>query len=87
MKLILCTNCSDVFKLSSKKVRTCSCGKCAGKYIDNLNAWYKGDYAVPLGIDNRDLFTAVINQPKQGKGEEFNSFVISEQCNTFENKT
>lgn len=86
MKLILCKNCHDVFRLHQDKERFCKCGKCSGKYTDDLNAWYKGgEFVVPLGIANSSLARAVRNRPKEGLGEKFSALVIPEICNTFKN--
>ena len=79
MKLIFCPDCHDVFKLS-KKVRTCECGKCKGKYIDNLYAIY--DNGIPLGFDNTSLGTAVASQPVAGWGKRFEAFVIARNVKT-----
>jgi len=67
------------------EVRTCKCGECSGQYTDDLNAWYKGEQAVPLGFANHSLVNAVVNQPKEGWGEDFKAFVIPESCDTFKN--
>lgn len=83
MKLILCKDCWDVVKLSTKEVRSCACGKCKGQYTDDLNAWYSGEPAIPLGIDNFDLARAQANQPEKGFGKNFNAFVIPKECSTF----
>lgn len=37
MKLVFCQSCGDLFNLT-RKLKECSCGKVAGKYIDNENA-------------------------------------------------
>ncbi len=84
MKLILCKNCQDVVRLMSDEERFCKCGKCSGKYTDDLNAWYKGgDDVIPLGFANSSFISALRNQPKEGWGENFTAFVIPENCDTF----
>ena len=86
MKLILCKDCQDVVRLIQDEERFCKCGKCSGKYTDDLNAWYKGGkFVVPLGFANGSLVKAVYNQPKEGWGEDFSAFVIPENCTTFKN--
>jgi hypothetical protein len=50
---------------------------------DDLNAVYGGD-AVPLGIANSTLHTAIACQPEGGRGKYFEAFVIPKQCSTFE---
>ena len=87
MKLILCENCQDVFKLSTKEERSCECGESTGKYTDELNAWYKGKNAIPIGFANSTLSKAMFYQPAIGKGHEFTAFVIPRECPTFINKT
>ena len=81
MKLLLCKDCQDIFKLNYDK-RTCKCGKVAGKYIDKLNAIYSGENAIPIGFSNPTLVDAVINQPNQGMGKDFIAFVIPKNVNT-----
>ena len=84
MKLILCKNCQDVVRLMQDDERFCKCGKCSGKYTDDLNAWYKGgEFVVPLGFANSSLVRSIHNQPKEGWGEKFTAFVIPESCDTF----
>ena len=85
MKLILCRECEDVFKLDYK-LRSCKCGQCKGKYLkDGINATYQGP-AVPIGFANSSLVKAVNNQPERGMGKEFIAFVIPKQCPTFSRK-
>ena len=86
MKLILCNANQNTIGLIQDEERFCECGKCSGKYTDDLNAWYKGgEFVVPLGFANGSLVKAVYNQPKEGWGEDFSAFVIPESCTTFKN--
>lgn len=73
MKLLFCPDCQDVFKLT-KKVKTCECGRCKGKYIDNINAIYND--GIPLGFNNTTLGMAIAAQPVAGWGKKFEAFVI-----------
>lgn len=58
MKLLLCTSCSDVFKLD-REVRACNCGETVGRYEpDGLRAVVNGA-GVSLAIDNSQLSHAV----------------------------
>jgi hypothetical protein len=83
MKLIFCKKCQDVFKLWPNETRTCKCGACEGAYeSDELNAWYKGEDAVPLGFANSTLGAAIRNQPDSGMGEVFTAFVIPKEVTT-----
>lgn len=83
MKLLLCKECQDVVRLIKDQKRVCKCGKVGGKYIDELNAIYFGEMAVPIGFSNRSLVTAVHNQPKQGMGEDFTAFIIPKICASY----
>jgi hypothetical protein len=85
MKLILCKECGDVIRLITEAERHCFCGKSSGRYEKNgLDAWYKGDFAIPLGIANSSLTNAVDSQPYTGAGKYFEAFVIPILCPTFE---
>lgn len=75
MKLLLCLECNDIFNLDLK-IKKCSCGKTKGPYIDNHNAIYEGDSAMPIGISNPSLREAIINPPEEGMGKEFIAFSI-----------
>jgi len=73
MKLLLCKSCQDIIKLV-KTPRTCQCGKVGGHYIDDIQAVYFGDDAIPMGINNESLMEALIEQkylgdPKKGGGD------------------
>lgn len=87
MKLLLCTECWDVFKLARITERKCTCGKVTGAYLeDGLNAWYKGDTAMPLGFNNFSLIATMRHQPEEGWGEKFEAFIIPRQCSTFKKR-
>jgi hypothetical protein len=87
MKLLLCLECWDVFKLDLRFFRRCKCGRVTGQYIDSLHAEYSGDSAVPLGFNNASLASAVEHQTQHGPlGERFEAFVIQRQCPTFTKK-
>lgn len=81
MKLLLCKSCQDVVRLIDEK-RVCRCGKTGGIYVDDLNAKYFGNDAVPIGFANSSLHQAIINQPIGGHGKEFIAFVIPKNCST-----
>lgn len=87
MKLILCKKCQDVVRLIKNNVRRCECGSCSGQYVDDLNAWYKGIHAIPMGFNNSSAAKAIRNQPKNGWGVNFDAFVIAKECKTFKNNT
>ncbi|WP_096187064.1 hypothetical protein [Evansella halocellulosilytica] len=82
MKLLLCLECNDIFSLDLK-MKKCSCAKTKGRYIDNLNAIYEGDSAMPIGFSNPSLKEAILNQPDKGMGKEFTAFTIPRNCPTF----
>lgn len=81
MKLIFCTECHDIVKLTLE-TRSCKCGLCSGKYLNDVVAEYSGP-AVPLGIDNSSFAEALRTQPRWGMGRVFTGFVIPKVCNTF----
>jgi len=83
MKLLFCTKCQDVFKLS-KQWRSCTCGT-AGKYLDNINAVYEGTHAIPIGFSNQSLGYAILDQTKTAS-VPFDAFVIETECPTFVRK-
>ena len=85
MKLIFCPNCQDIVKPILDKERRCSCGKSYGKYKDNIIAFYGGS-AIPLGFDNFSLYDAIQDQPEDGEGKRFASFVIPKEYKTFKKK-
>ena len=79
MKLIFCPDCQDVFKLA-KTLRSCECGKCSGKYINNLEAVYNN--GIPMGFNNQSLGMACAAQPVAGWGKKFEAFVIARNVPT-----
>lgn len=81
MKLMFCTECHDVVALRHAE-RTCECGKCKGRYLDDgLHAVVEGP-VIPLGYANRTFVFALKNQPEEGMGKEFTAFVIPRKCPT-----
>ena len=82
MKLLFCTECSDVFNLSLDKEKSCSCGKTKGKYVDNLNAEYSGD-GIPLGFRNGEFTRSLLDHHQYGEGNNFTAFAIRNDCKTF----
>ncbi len=81
MKLILCPHCSDIVRLREKR-RSCDCGKCSGQYLDGLNAVYSAE-AIPLGVDNNSLMSAVRSWLLTGENAHLNAFLIAENARTF----
>ena len=57
MKLIFCDKCWDVFKLDYNE-RTCKCGKCSGRYINNSEAVVNGE-GYSFAIGNGSLVDAI----------------------------
>lgn len=58
MKLILCPECMSVFNLTMDKFKTCECGKCKGRYIDEWQAEVS-ECAISLAIGNGSLTRAI----------------------------
>ena len=80
MKLILCRNCQDIFKLSTKGNRICECGSSGGRYLeDGYYAVYWGMDAVPIGFSNAALVVALRNRPRRGDGARFTAFVMPKE--------
>lgn len=67
----------------SRSEKTCDCGRCKGRYTDNLNAVYSGAEAVPLGFKNGSFAYAMHRQIELGEGIDFTAFAIREDCETF----
>ena len=86
MKLIFCKKCQDIVRLRTEEERSCFCGSTSGAYDNELDAWYKGESAIPLGIANSTLSSALYHQPENGMGEEFTAFVIAKECETFKKR-
>jgi hypothetical protein len=86
MKLLLCKICNDIFNLSTKQEKACSCGMTRGRYLDEINAEYSGKWAVPLGLANPSLVSALRRQPRKAPGANFVAFVIEKDCPTFRKK-
>lgn len=80
MKLFFCPCCKDLLALR-KHYRTCECGKSGGKYLDNRNAEISGE-AIPIGIHNQSLGTAIGLQPLKGWGKRLDAFIIPKICPT-----
>ena len=87
MKLVLCLTCQDVFKLAVGRTRSCMCGNCSGRYLDDkYRAEISGESAIPIGFNNRSLATALRDQPSEGMGRRFEAFVIPKECATIQVK-
>lgn len=84
MKLLLCINCEDVFKLRAN-LRTCKCGLCGGLRTFEGKYEYYGEEARILELDPRTLGAALIHQERNGdpktmeaatrKGRRFTAFL------------
>ena len=83
VKLLFCRSCQDVIRLpASGARRACECGKTWGRYLDDVKAEYGGAEAIPIGFDNKSLYTALMHQPAAGRGMVFEAFVIPKKCPT-----
>lgn len=62
MKLLLCLNCFDVFKLTRKNMRQCECGKVKGRYDDNgaTAETTDNEYTVNLALGNGSVQRAIV---------------------------
>lgn len=93
MKLILCLTCHDVYKLTTKELRKCQCGRTEGQYKpDGLNAVVSdNDDTVVLGFANNSLVETVREQRAKGDrpdgwGRQFNAFIIPTSAPTVQRK-
>lgn len=57
MKLVLCVECFDVFKLDYE-MRTCKCKRVKGRYIDNVMAEVS-ENAISIGLGNGAVANAI----------------------------
>ena len=64
MKLVLCTQCGDIFSLHVN-TRSCACGSSRGKYTDSdmWTAEVSGRDAIPIGFGNESFGNAVKARP------------------------
>ena len=60
MKALYCRSCGDMFNIK-KEHKQCSCGKTMGKYINWHSAVYRGNEAVPIGIENGPLRKGIMD--------------------------
>lgn len=51
MKLLLCQECKDIFKLRFSETKYCHCKKSSGKYIDTVNVEIQGPCTL-IGFPN-----------------------------------
>jgi hypothetical protein len=87
MKLLFCRHCEDIYRLfPTEEFQFCKCGNTGGRYVDNKRAEYftkEKNMVVPLGFDNYTFLFAINHQRLEGRGNNFNSFVIPKICDTF----
>jgi hypothetical protein len=67
MKLIYCNNCDEIIKLTHS-MRSCICLQSKGKYINHKDAFYRGDFAIPLYIDDDSFHRMTCNYSKNDTG-------------------
>jgi len=79
MKLIHCKKCGSIYNLTHE-LKSCSCGKTAGLYIDDEDVVYGGSSATCLGIDNSAFGIAISNQNLDGFGIRFDSYICALYC-------
>ena len=57
MKLLFCLSCCDIIPLS-KELKTCKCGSCKGKYLEDEHHAVTNGKGINIGISNSSLFDA-----------------------------
>lgn len=87
MKLLFCSGCQDVIKLS-RYVRSCACAQTFGQYdLGGVTAWYEGELAVPLAIPWQHLGAAMQVwtglRSEVDTGIPFEAFVVPDRSRTF----
>ena len=87
MKLILCTVCLDVYKLSSREKKSCMCGNTWGQYLsDGLKAEVSDTPdTVVLGFVNQSLREAILTKRAEGDlpdgtGHRFIAFLMPDDA-------
>lgn len=86
MKLIFCPFCQDIFNLKIE-MKTCSCGKSFGKYVDDVNAEISKD-SIPLGFINTTFVKAIKEiHPNTFEGYRFIAFIIPRNASTIKIKS
>ena len=72
MKLVLCTICHDVYKLTTQGKRTCACGHTWGYYLDDGLKAEVSDTpdTIVLGFHNGTLVDAIRKQRSEGDRED-----------------
>lgn len=79
MKLLLCLDCGDIFNLGMP-IKTCSCGKTSGKYVDELNVQIKGNCKV-IGFNNNSFRRAHELQKIEDKHSKINTLICCQGQN------
>jgi hypothetical protein len=59
MKVIYCKKCTDLFKLTSKKLRKCRCGNVSGRYRKDREHAEVSEAAVSIKIPNGSIEKAI----------------------------
>lgn len=59
MKLLLCSKCDDVIKLTVGKWRRCECGQTSGRYLEDGDKAEVSEGCIVLGINSTSLSEAV----------------------------
>lgn len=76
MKLLMCTECWDVFKLINKK-RYCRCKRSYGWTYGKFGVKSKfGGEGIPLGMSNYSLFLAEILHKRDTRTSFINTWTI-----------
>ena len=67
MKLIYCSSCKDLFKLTSYEKRKCRCGQVTGKYLSDRKRAKVSKNAISIAIGNKSLKKAIEKMNKLWK--------------------
>ncbi len=75
MKLIFCDRCWDVFKLSTKDIRSCECGYCKGKYLPDGGRAVTNGHGIAMAFSNPSILKAIMGLYKKDTTVEFKAWI------------
>lgn len=77
MKLIFCEECWDIFKMAMES-RSCACGKCTGRYLEDGHKAETNGRGVQLAIGNGSLLNAIAGMRRhesEGIGHDKEAYI------------
>lgn len=84
MKLLYCETCGDIFNLRLRRMKSCSCGKVKGMYVNNWEAISNGEghsIAIGNGSFTKALYQkCIMEDTMEGKNGEYDRQKYLEDC-------